>query len=180
MLFAACAPSVLPGRAEPAARGSVESAGDGSAGPVAPAVAALAVQASVDAAGRTGVELGSAEWRRNGSAAEPARHADGVELDFDQQGIRWAVIFETGAEGMVRLGLDWDPGPDGLLFEVVLDGRRLSPSRDGWRPAPKRLTTDLGPAWLGAGRHLLEFVSREQTRGAFGLRRLAWTPPVDR
>jgi hypothetical protein len=76
--------------------------------------------------------------------------------------VRWACEFSTDAGATRRLQLGWRGGPEGLLFEVVLDGVRLSPPRDAWRPTPRALRSDLGPVWLGRGAHLLELVAREQ------------------
>jgi hypothetical protein len=114
------------------------------------------------------VNLARATWTRNGvaPAAAPAVAGDPgaatVELPFDGSGVRWACEFTTSQAQMRRLQLDWRAGPDGGLFEIVLDGARLSPPRDGWRPAPRALHSDLGSVWVGAGAHLVEFVAREQ------------------
>jgi hypothetical protein len=115
------------------------------------------------------IDIGAAAYTRNGvtdgsaTRGEPGTsRAGSVRLPFTERGVRWATEFSSGAPGSVRLALEWEPGPDGLVFEVVLDGTRLSPARDGWRPSPRALTSDLGPAWLGPGAHLLEFVAREQ------------------
>jgi len=112
------------------------------------------------------IDLAHASWTRNG-VAPPAAPAVAGEpaaavLAFDAPGLRWACEFSTEAAQTRRLTLDWRGAPDGLLFEVVLDGVRLSPPRDGWRPSPRALRSDLGSVWLGRGAHLLEFVAREQ------------------
>jgi len=52
---------------------------------------------------------------------------------------------------------------------VVLDGQRLAPPRDAWRPTQRVLSSDLGGVWLGRGAHLLAFVARE-VPGAGGAR----------
>jgi hypothetical protein len=119
------------------------------------------------------VDLGRASWTRNGVSPSVAprvtvaadKDGDGralVSLPCDDRGVRWATTFETGAGRMARLTLDWNGAPDGLLFEVVVDGQRLQPSRDAWRPSPRALRTDLGSLWLGPGGHLFEIVAREQ------------------
>ncbi|RKY19360.1 MAG: hypothetical protein DRQ55_10860 [Planctomycetota bacterium] len=112
------------------------------------------------------VELATAEWTRNGEPdAELARQNGDppvVHLPYDAQGVRWATTFSTDEAASFRLYLDWSPAEDGLLIEVMLDGERLSPARDGWRPSSRRLISDLGPRWLGRGGHLLEFIAREQ------------------
>ena len=98
----------------------------------------------------------------------PRAEGDLVELTFYTVGgswPRWSTVFSTPDDDafMARLSLEWEGGPGGALFEVVLDGRRLSPPRDAWRPTDRPLVSDLGPAWLGPGRHLLEFVLRERS-----------------
>ena len=119
------------------------------------------------------VDLGRASWTRNGvlPAVAPVvtaaadRNGDGhalVSLPCETLGVRWATTFETGAGRMARLTLDWQGAPDGLLLEVVVDGQRLQPARDAWRPSPRALRTDLGPLWLGPGGHLFEIVAREK------------------
>ncbi|HTE04668.1 MAG TPA: hypothetical protein VK824_00625 [Planctomycetota bacterium] len=116
------------------------------------------------------MDLAGAAFTRNGLASDLAVRGapggpdtDGVVLPCEARGVRWATTFVTEAAFTARLQLDWNPGPDGLLFEVVLDGQRLPPPRDGWRPSPRALSSDLGPAWLGRGSHLLEFVAREES-----------------
>jgi hypothetical protein len=112
------------------------------------------------------IDLAHASWTRNGvpppAAPAVAGEPAAAELAFDAPGVRWACEFGTEAAQTRRLQLDWRGAPDGLLFEVVLDGVRLSPPRDGWRPSPRALRSDLGSVWLGRGAHLLEFVAREQ------------------
>jgi hypothetical protein len=137
----------------------------------APGPAPAPVQASVaddGAPAERRIDLAAAPWTRDGVAAEaqatgtpPAAH-----LPFPQRGVRWATRFRTAGADTARLLLDWSPGPDGLLFEIVLDGVRLTPARDGWRPGARAVTTDLGAAWLGDGDHLLEFVAREEAPAA--------------
>ncbi len=113
------------------------------------------------------VELTAADWMHGGVAEPVESSAIGAgdvfaRLPFGGRNERWATVFETADAFTARAFLDWAPGPDGLLFEIVLDGERLPPPRDGWRPTPRALATDLGSVWLGQGRHLLEFVSREE------------------
>lgn len=115
------------------------------------------------------VDLARATWTLDGRpppAAPPVLAPEGApalaELAFTRMGQRWACEFTTEAPQTRRLALRWQGAPDGLLFEVVLDGQRLSPPRDGWRPTPRALSSDLGGVWLGAGAHLLEFVAREK------------------
>jgi hypothetical protein len=120
------------------------------------------------------IDLARATWTRNGvapaEALAPASPAaiDGapdralIALPCDARGVRWATSFETERGCMARLTLDWNGGPDGLLFEVVIDGQRLMPARDAWRPSPRELASDLGPFWLGPGGHLFEIVAREK------------------
>jgi len=156
--------------------------------PPAPAAAAGAPGAN-DRAGETEaerVDLAHGAWTRNGEAPEVrpvvveaglrppgAVAAPGevplaphVVLPFDAAGVRWAHVFSTEAAGMMRMELEWRPGPTGALFEVILNGQRLRPSRDGWRPTERGVRSDLGAMWLGAGTHLLEFVSREKVEVA--------------
>jgi hypothetical protein len=116
------------------------------------------------------VDLARAAWMLDGRpppAAPPVLAQQDApmlaELAFTRMGQRWACEFTTDAPQTRRLALRWQGAPDGLLFEVVLDGQRLSPPRDGWRPSPRPLASDLGGVWLGAGAHLLEFVAREKT-----------------
>jgi hypothetical protein len=89
-----------------------------------------------------------------------------VVLPFDAAGVRWAHVFDTEEAAMMRMELEWRPGPGGALFEIILNGQRLQPSRDGWRPTERGVRSDLGAMWLGAGNHLLEFVSREEVETA--------------
>lgn len=131
------------------------------------------------------VPLGTADWARNGEPVPDLEReeVDGearVRLPFDGMGVRWSTVFRTEGAATRRLFLSWDPGPDGLLFEVLLDGERQPPPRDGWRPTSRHLVSDLGPRWLGDGEHLLEFISREKVeRGALALRSLELRPPSD-
>lgn len=115
------------------------------------------------------VDLAASAWLRNGEAQPQLQVDEGppalVHLVFDARGVRWSTEFSTSEPATFRLLLDWTADDDGLLFELVLDGERLSPPRDGWRPGRRRLLSDLGSRWLGAGRHLLEFVAREQPAG---------------
>jgi hypothetical protein len=126
------------------------------------------------------VDLAGASWTRDGRAPEavpPVLSAEDapswVELAFPKSGTRWACEFETADADIWRLALQWQGAPDGLLFEIVLDGQRLSPPRDGWRPTPRALRSDLGSVWLGRGAHLLEFVAREKPTAPPGRLRLA-------
>jgi hypothetical protein len=120
------------------------------------------------------VDLAQASWLRNGVApAQPPVVSDAtVQLPFDAAGERWSCEFRTEAAQTRRLGLRWVGAPDGLLVEVVLDGARLSPPRDAWRPTSRVLHSDLGSQWLGGGAHLLELVAREQPPEGVGQLRL--------
>lgn len=139
----------------------------------------------LDVLPRARVDLARAEFDRDGRPSDAAcREGDdddserALVLPYDAVGRRWSTTFETGASGVARLFLDWSPGPDGMLFEVVLDGVRLPPPRDGWRPSRRRLVSDLGPRWLGRGRHMLEFVAREDVHdAALVLHALELRPP---
>ena len=139
----------------------------------------------LDVMPRARIDLTRAVFLRDGRPSDAARieapddeGARLVRLPVDGEGVRWSTIFETEASGTSRLRLDFSPGPQGMLFEVVLDGERLPPPRDGWRPTRRRVVCDLGPRWLGRGTHLLEFVAREQVaEGAFSLHGLLFTPP---
>lgn len=126
------------------------------------------------------VDLAHATWTRQGVVpASPPVVEEGpgsaavVELAFDTAGVRWACEFTTADAATRRLHLRWRGAPDGLLFEVVLDGQRLSPPRDGWRPGARDLVSDLGGVWLGRGAHLFEVVAREQPPDGVGRLRLA-------
>ena len=112
------------------------------------------------------VLLGDAPWSRNGELVEDLVRdtVDGeprVFLPVNGTGVRWSTVIRTQGAATYRLLLSWDPGPDGLLFEVLIDGERHPPPRDGWRPSSRHLMSDLGPRWLGDGDHLLEFIARE-------------------
>jgi len=138
----------------------------------------VAVNAAADtttgaATGEERIDLAAATFTRNGLPSDgPTRGAPGtpeagsVSLPFGERGVRWAMQWSSTEAITARLALEWIPGPDGALFEVVLDGQRLSPARDSWRPSAREVTSDLGPVWLGAGGHLLEFVAREQSPDA--------------
>ncbi len=122
------------------------------------------------------VDLARATWTLDGRAPAAAPRVDVAEgapalaeLSFARLGQRWACEFSSVEAATQRLALRWQGAPDGLLFEVVLDGQRLAPPRDGWRPTPRVLASDLGGVWLGRGAHLLEFVAREKP-GADGAR----------
>ena len=121
------------------------------------------------------IDLARSTWTLNGQApasspavSSPDDAAPGggeralVTLPLDARGARWATTFQTDAGRMARLLLDWSGGPDGVLLEVVVDGQRLLPARDAWRPSPRALRTDLGSLWLGPGGHLFEIVAREK------------------
>jgi len=120
------------------------------------------------------VDLAGAQWTRNGVLPEspPVQlAADGevpahVALPMGERPLRWALRFTTAQAATHRLWLDWAGGPDGLVFEVMLDGEPLRPARDAWRPTLRGLRSDLGPRWLGQGEHLLEFIARETSPGA--------------
>lgn len=134
---------------------------------------AAADTTTVAATGEERIDLADAIFMRNGLPSDaPTRGAPGtaeagsVRLAFSERGVRWAMQWSSSEAFTARLALEWIPGPDGALFEVVLDGQRLSPARDGWRPSAREVTSDLGPVWLGAGGHLLEFVAREQSPDA--------------
>jgi len=144
--------------------------------------ALVLLAAALVAPGRPGppvVDLAHATWTRNGIAPASAPVVGEapapatVELVFDATGVRWACEFPTDEARMRRLSLAWRGAPDGVLFELVLDGARLSPPRDGWRPSPRELHSDLGAVWLGRGAHLLEFVAREKPPDGKGALRLA-------
>lgn len=101
----------------------------------------------------------------------------GSALPMTRRGDRWLHEFEVDRAGTARLELDWSPGPDGMLVELLLDGQRLDPPRDAWRPTPRRVLADLGSRWLGPGRHLLEIVCREQRAGVLDVHALVVRPP---
>jgi len=159
--------------------------------------AALAAPAAAPAPGPRApadqrVDLTQVKWRLDDRRAanvtvEPApptvaaQHppaGDVVRLPCPKRDARWTCEFTTEDAFTARLMLDWRASPEGLLFELMLDGRRLSPARDGWRPTPRDLQSDLGSAWVGRGRHLLEVLPRESVPGgalrlrALELRRL--------
>ena len=134
------------------------------------------------------VDLAGASWTLDGEppATPPVTAGGGpddalprhVLLPMPASNRRWAMRFGTDAAGTVRLGLEWVGAPDGLLYEIVLDGEPLSPARDAWRPTPRALSADLGARWLGAGGHLLEFVARERSAdGCLRLVSLRLGPP---
>jgi hypothetical protein len=140
------------------------------------ALALAAAAPSAPAPAPASVDLARATFALDGRpppAAPPVLAPEGepalAELSFTRLGQRWACEFSTQEPQTRRLTLRWQGAPDGLLFEIVLDGQRLSPPRDGWRPSPRALASDLGGVWLGAGAHLLEFVAREKP-GAEGAR----------
>ena len=144
------------------------------------ALLAAALLLAPAAPGPQVVDLAAAAWTRDGlppDAAPPVLPMPGapsqVELAFPKLGTRWACEFSTDAPATRRLALSWQGAPDGLLFEVVLDGQRLSPPRDAWRPTARTLHSDLGSVWLGRGAHLLEFVAREKPPAPPGRLRLA-------
>lgn len=131
------------------------------------------------------IDLAHSTWTRNAVAPSDAPRVSAepggqplVELPCDAKGLRWATSFDTDVGRMARLDLQWCGAPDGLLFEVVLDGQRLQPARDAWRPTPRALTSDLGSLWVGPGGHLLEIVVREQPMAPSSVRlsalRLEW------
>ena len=132
------------------------------------------------------VDLYSAEWSRNGDVVENllieevGREGEGkrVRLPVDGTGVRWSTVFSTESPGTHRLFLSWDPGSTGLLFEILIDGERQPPPRDGWRPTSRHLVSDLGPRWLGEGKHLLEFIARENVeQGEMVIRSLELRSP---
>lgn len=113
-------------------------------------------------------ELAEQVWTRNAELVEspPVRGSEDdllVVLGFDSPGTRWSTTFETEAADTWRLALDWELGPAGLLLEIMIDGEPLPPLRDVWRPSARRQRADLGPRWLGAGQHQIEFIAREAT-----------------
>lgn len=112
------------------------------------------------------IDLAAAAWERDGEPADPLARQGRVELPCTARGTRWTTVFTTSRHDTWRAILELDAGPDGPLYEVVLDGRRLRPTRDAWRPTPRRVRVDLGSVWLGGGRHLLELVAREEREDA--------------
>jgi hypothetical protein len=146
----------------------------------AAALLAAALLLAPAAPGPQVVDLAGAAWTRDGLETDTAPPVLSVpdapslvELAFPKPGTRWACEFSTDEPATRRLALSWQGAPDGLLFEVVLDGQRLSPPRDGWRPTARALRSDLGSVWLGRGSHLLEFVAREKPPLPPGRLRLA-------
>lgn len=129
------------------------------------------------------IEFVPAAWDYNAERIETVVLAGPEEdpavlLTLQQLGDRWSTTFSTEAPATWRLALEWEPGPEGLLIEIMLDGEPLPPLRDAWRPTPRRLSADLGPRWLGRGEHLIEFVAREERHdGALRLRRLQLESP---
>ena len=109
------------------------------------------------------VDLGSAVWERNGRTQQTGV---GDGLAFDRRGVHWATVFSIDAPGTYALRLDFEPGPDGCLMELMLDGRRLGLPRDGWRPTRRTIVSEVDARWLGPGGHLLEFVAREEVSEA--------------
>ncbi len=113
------------------------------------------------------IDLARAAWQLDGRAPPSAPQllvidgATHVALPLAARGTRWSTQLDAGPGATYRLLLDARGGPDGLLLEVVLDGARLRPVHDTWRPSAGPLRLDLGPTWLGPGPHLLEFVARE-------------------
>jgi len=128
------------------------------------------------------VPLADLAWARDAEAADDVvrEDVDGarrVVLPVDAAGVRWSTVFTTDGAATHRLALSWDPGPDGLLVEVLIDGERQPPPLDGWRPTRRHVLTDLGPRWLGDGEHLVEFVAREEVEeGAIVLRAMELRP----
>ena len=118
------------------------------------------------------VALDQGAWTRSGAPA-----GGGPRLDLRGRGDRWLLEFGVDRGGMARIELDWTPGPDGMLVELLLDGQRLGAPRDAWRPTPRRVRADLGSRWLGPGRHLLEIVCREQRVGHLDVHELLVRPP---
>jgi len=116
------------------------------------------------------IELAEQDWTRNGELVESpsvlgTEDDSLVVLAFDAPGTRWSTSFATEGPDTWRLALDWELGPAGLLLEIMIDGEALPPLRDVWRPTARRQRADLGPRWLGAGQHQLEFIAREATAG---------------
>ena len=115
-------------------------------------------------------ELADQSWTMNAEPVESPPLVGGgddllVALAFGSAGTRWSTTFHTDAATTWRLALDWELGPTGLLLEIMIDGEPLPPLRDLWRPSPRSQRADLGPRWLGAGEHLLEFIAREEPGG---------------
>lgn len=125
------------------------------------------------------LELAGVAWSRDGvlQPTPPATPEGYVELPGGPLGRRWAFVFHTERAGSARLHLDWRPGPEGGIIEFVLDGERLSPARDGWRPVDTPERADLGTRWFGAGEHLVEIVAREAGLTVTRLRALELIDP---
>lgn len=111
-------------------------------------------------------DLAAGPWTRNAEPVEVPVLGGGpddaaVVLSFDELGTRWSTTFATEQPTTWRLSIDWQLGEQGLLIEIMIDGEPLPPLRDLWRPTARPQHADLGPRWLGAGEHLLEFIARE-------------------
>ncbi len=118
------------------------------------------------------LELATCDWTRDGARVTWEQDGDIVPLASIERGTRWTTVFSTAEGYQARLDLRHVGGPDGFLFEVLLDGQTLTPVRDAWRPTRRPLASDLGSVWLGPGRHLIEFIAREQAVGALHLGQL--------
>lgn len=118
------------------------------------------------------VDLAGCDWTKDGARVTWEQDGDVVPLSSDGRGTRWATVFATEEGFQARLSLQWVGGPDGYLYELQVDGQRVPPARDAWRPTRRPITSDLGSVWLGPGRHLVEFIAREQSQGAIHVHRL--------
>lgn len=126
------------------------------------------------------LDLEQVDWALDGvqHPASAIIEGFGVSLLQPELGVRWSFVFHTEQPGTARMFLDWFPGPEGLVIELVIDGERLVPARDGWRPTQRQERADLGSRWFGAGDHLVEIVAREGGGGGTQVRSLELRDPT--
>lgn len=97
-----------------------------------------------------------------------------VVLVADQQGIRWTTTFALDAPTTAALSIAVET-IEGAVVEFVLDGERVGPLRDLWRPSRRELTVELGVHALSAGEHVLDVVFLEGGASQLGIEELVLT-----
>ncbi len=151
-----------------------------------------------DAEGRAVLDARELEWAFQGEAKDPAEEAPMTRLmgiDFDalaedaalvaagdvmmfetdltplyslSVGGRWTTTFDVTKPVTAALLLE-TVVDDSPVVEFLLDGERVGPMRDMWRPSERALKIELGVHFLAPGLHVFDVVFLEDVAAGFDL-----------